>query len=119
MSVAMHHRREARIIGGLDTLIGVWLFLSSFIFAGDPALGWALAATGFVVAVLACARALGYRRAWPSWANLFLGLWTMASPWIMTRVPSRGAAWDAVVTGLIIAILALASAMATDTIPAA
>src|SRR3954462_15315462 len=99
MPIAIPHRREARIIGGLDTLAGLWLFLSSFIFAADPRLAWNLAITGFVVAVFAGARALGYRRAWPSWINLLLGLWTAASPWVLTPVPNTGAVWDAVVTG--------------------
>lgn len=119
MPIAIPHHREARIIGGLDTLAGIWLFLSAFIFAGNAALAWCLAATGFVVAVLACARAIGYRKAWPSWTNLLLGIWTVASPWIVTRAPGTGATWNAVITGLVVANLALASAMATDTVPAA
>jgi len=119
MPIAVPHHREARIIGGLDTLAGLWLFLSSFIFAANPLLAWNLAITGFVVAVLAGARAIGYRKAWPSWTNLLLGVWTIASPWVLTPVPSNPDAWDAVVTGLVIANLALASAMATDTVPAA
>ncbi len=117
MPVALHHRREAKIIGGLDTLVGMWLFGSSFIFAGAPALAWSLALTGAAVAVLAGSRALGYAKAWPSWTNLFLGLWTIASPWVLTNAPHAAAAWDAVVTGLVIANLSLASAMATDTVP--
>jgi hypothetical protein len=119
MPIALHHQREAKVIGGLDTLVGIWLFLSAFIFAGNQALAWATALTGFVVAVLAGSRALGYTRAWPSWTNLLLGLWTVALPWIVTSVPNPAAQWNCVITGLVIANLALASAMATDTVPAA
>jgi hypothetical protein len=115
----MHHQREARVIGGLDTLAGIWLFVSSFFFAQHASLAWSLAITGVVVTVLSFMRAMGYQRAWPSWTNLFLGLWTVASPWILTNGPTPAAAWNAVVTGLVIANLALASAMATDTEPAA
>ena len=118
MPLAMHHQREARVMGGFDAVMGLWLLVSAFIFAQHAALAWSMAITGGLVTVFSWSRAAGYRRAWPSWANLFLGIWTVASPWIMTSDASGAAKWDAVVTGLVIANLALASAMATDTVPA-
>jgi hypothetical protein len=108
-----------KLIGCLDLLAGLWLFVSSLIMAANAALAWDLAMAGFVIAVLAGARFLGYRKGWPSWINFLLGIWTAASPWIVVRAATPAMMWNAVVTGLLIAILALASAMYTDVEPLA
>jgi hypothetical protein len=50
---------------------------------------------------------------WQDSANVVLGLWLAVSPWILPYV-SPGAAWNARLTGLAIAALAVAALAAYD-----
>jgi hypothetical protein len=114
MAVAMP-QRQIRVASGLDTLAGIWLFISALIFSYNAALAWDLAIVGIVVAVLAASRAFGnYRPSWPSWVNAVLGVWTIISPWVFVRTASAAMVWDAVITGIAIIVLAVWSALATD-----
>lgn len=47
--------------------------------------------------------------AWQDWANLILGLWLFASPWLIHFTGATAAAWNAWIFGAIIAILAAAA----------
>ncbi|WGS20576.1 MULTISPECIES: SPW repeat protein [unclassified Bradyrhizobium] len=44
--------------------------------------------------------------AWQDWANLILGLWLFASPWLLHFTGATAAAWNAWIFGAIIAVLA-------------
>ena len=49
-------------------------------------------------------------RKWQDWANLVLGLWLVLSPWILGFSGTSSAAWNAVILGLLVGLLALSVA---------
>lgn len=93
----------------LNLLAGVYLALCAWIFSPD--LGWAgvlntVAAGALIAAVAAVRLASGPARSWISWFNALLGAWTIASPWIFHFATGSSAAWNVVVTGLTVVVLA-------------
>jgi uncharacterized membrane protein len=106
---------QVRVASGLDMIAGIWLFVSSFVFRHSGVMAMDLAVIGVIVAILAAARAFGgYRPSWPSWVNAMLGLWVLVSPWLMTRAVEPQTMWNAVITGFVIIVLAIWSALATE-----
>jgi SPW repeat len=57
------------------------------------------------VAVLAIA-ALAAFAEWEEWLNLIVGLWVAVSPWVVGFSANARAAWDHLVVGLIVALVA-------------
>ncbi len=49
--------------------------------------------------------------------NALAGLWVFFSPWIFGFAADAGATWNSVIAGLIVAALALTSALTTQTNP--
>jgi hypothetical protein len=100
-------------------VLAVWLFLSPWILgfaAGAPVEGEAVAAgfttaawnawvLGVVIAVLALWAAFRFAE-WHDWANGVLGVWLVASPWILGFAALTAAVWNHVVVGLLIVALA-------------
>jgi len=97
----------------VNAVLGAWLVLSPWAigYQGD------LAATSnaVVIGVALVAAALGailVPRAWEEWTEGALGLWLVVSPWVLGF--SGGARVNAVVTGLVIAALALWTLMTDE-----
>ncbi len=44
---------------------------------------------------------------WQDWANLVLGVWLILSPWFLGFSGTPAAAWNAVVVGVVVALMAL------------
>jgi ABC-type uncharacterized transport system permease subunit len=92
----------------VNALLGAWLILSPW------ALGFQSEQTALVnaviVGILLAAAALGATlapRAWEEWTEVALGLWMAVSPWVLGFAAMEVARLNAVVTGLIVAALAL------------
>lgn len=92
----------------VNALIGVWLALSPW------ALGYqdhmAAATNGVVIGVVLIAAALGaffMPRAWEEWTEGVLGLWMIVSPWALGFDMRHDAMVNAVVSGIVILVLAL------------
>lgn len=92
----------------VNAVIGVWLVLSPW------ALGYASEAmamsNAIVVGLALLAAALGaifVPRAWEEWTELALGAWMIVSPWLLGFAALETAMLCAVVTGAVIAALAL------------
>lgn len=88
--------------------LGGWLMLWPWLFAGGgpTALVWTAWAAGFAVAVLALVAILHFSR-WAERAILLLGLWLIASPWLLGGLALRPAPyWGLVISGILIAGLA-------------
>lgn len=105
---------QVRVASGLDIIAGLWLLISSFFLPITTELAWSCAIAGLIVTILAAIRAFGaYNRSWMSWVNVVIGVWVIASPWVLPTA-SDEAIWNAVITGIVIVVLAAWSALATD-----
>ena len=73
-------------------------------------------ANAVIIGLALVATALGailFPRAWEEWTEAVLGLWLIASPWVLGFSTHTDARSTAVVTGVVIAVLALWT-LATD-----
>ena len=98
----------------INALLGVWLALSPW--AIGYAAETAAMTNALVIGVALIAVALGAMivpRAWEEWTEAVLGLWLIASPWVLGFSNLTNAMRTAVVTGVAIAVLALWT-LATD-----
>jgi hypothetical protein len=106
---------EARNASGLNILLGTWLIFSPWIFdySGSSAVLNSVF-VGILMSVLAACRLASLRNtAGLSGANLLLGLWTIASPWLLGYAANDGAVRDNVILGVAVATLAIWSGVAT------
>jgi heme/copper-type cytochrome/quinol oxidase subunit 3 len=83
MEGVMENWTNARYCDVANLILGAVLLVSPWIFgfAAGPASENASVA-GIAIAVLAIA-ALAAFAVWEEWLNLIVGLWTLASPWIL------------------------------------
>lgn len=118
MAMALQQARTTvKTFSGIDVLLGIWLVIAPFAL-GYSAIGSALwndIIFGAVIVLLAGMRAAGegYRQAWPSWANVIIGLWLIAAPFVLGYSLITQALWNDVIIGIAVAILAVISALAT------
>jgi hypothetical protein len=105
---------------GLSALIGLWLFLSPWIFANaDSSVAapltngaeWNLWIVSAAVIVLSLVALLAYQ-AWEEWGSALLGLWLVASPWIFGFGDATAMAWNVAVSGAVVVVLATWAALA-------
>jgi SPW repeat-containing protein len=91
----------------VNLVLGVWLFLSPWIFGFHPetAASWNAWLSGIVIAALAVS-ALAAFAEWEEWLNLIVGLWVAVSPWVVGFSANAGAARDHLVVGVIVAVVA-------------
>lgn len=92
----------------VSLILGLWLLASPWMlqFSGETAPMWNAVAVGVLVAAIAL-YALFRVMAWQEWANATLGIWLVASPWILGFAGLAAAMWNAVIVGAVIAVLAL------------
>ncbi len=92
----------------VNGILGIWLIVSAWVvgFHGETA----PTANAVIVGILLLLVALGAiyaAKAWEEWSELVLGLWMIASPWVLSYQAVVDARANAVIVGLIVAILAL------------
>lgn len=90
---------------GINTLLGIWLFLSPFLFATGVAGAWNLYIVGAAIAIIAgfnWAAATRGREAsaGASGVNAVLGLWVAISPFVFAY--SVAMSWNVVIVGLLV-----------------
>ena len=98
----------------VSAVLGACLVLSSWAigFYGDTV----ATANAVIIGLALVATSLGailFPRAWEEWTEAVLGLWLIASPWALGFSTDVNARRAAVVTGAVIAVLALWT-LATD-----
>ncbi|MET8767364.1 MULTISPECIES: SPW repeat protein [Streptomyces] len=113
--------RYARVLGAHDVaLLNGPVFLVGLFYAASPwilhfaARSSDLAVHNLIVGAATCLLALGFtvapeRMTGMSGALVLVGLWMGASPWAVGRHPSRPAAFDGVVLGVLVLALGLVS----------
>jgi hypothetical protein len=92
----------------VNGLVGVWLILSPWVlgFQSDMT----AMANAVIIGILLLATALGaifVPRAWEEWTETALGVWLAISPWALGYSALQNATISAVVSGVIVAVLAL------------
>ncbi len=91
----------------MNALLGLWLLAAPFLmnYAGDPgeaatrnsvAVGVALIA----VALVGLLKRLPRRR----WLTLALGVWLIVSPFALGYAGAEAAAWNAIITGIVVTV---------------
>lgn len=100
-------KTELTAINIINAALAAFLFVSPWLFgfSGTPAASWNAWICGLAVAVLALA-AVREPHEWEEWANLALGLWTIAAPWILGFAGIAAALRPHVGIGLAVAVLA-------------
>lgn len=96
----------------VNLVLGLWLIASPWAlsFATEPAPMWNASAIGAIIAVAAVAALFAFHR-WEEWAEAALGLWLIVSPYLLGFAMQMAATWNHVLVGIIVAGLAIWSAM--------
>jgi hypothetical protein len=105
-------RDEVIGLSGLNVIAGIWLIVAPWVlgYSKDPY--WNDIVFGAIVALIALARVSGaYRASWLSWINALIGIWLFISAWVVDKTGTAGG--NDVILGVIVFILAVASASAT------
>jgi hypothetical protein len=99
---------------GLNALAGIWLIIAPFVLGyrnGDPY--WNDIVFGAIVLVLGAIRAFGaHRQSWISWVNALIGVWIFISAFWLDS--SGRAIWNDIILGVIVFVLAMLSAGASE-----
>ena len=107
-------RDDVMTASGLNILAGIWLIIAPFVLNysnGDPY--WNDIVFGAIVALIGLARVTGAQRASElSWINALIGVWIFISAFWLDD--TGRAAWNDVILGIIVFVLAIASASASE-----
>lgn len=100
-------KRNLMIGDTSNVVIAAWLFLSPWIvgFTGLMPAAWTAWLTAIAIGVFAVA-ALAAFAEWEEWINFVLGLWAIASPWVVGFSTDQAATMVLVLTGLVVAAIA-------------
>ena len=91
----------------VNIILGAWLFISPWVFGfydSNTAASWNFYIVGIAVivfAIVAMRRGVGLE-----WINFVLGVWMVVSPWLVGYSGAAAARDDAVIVGIVTAVLA-------------
>jgi hypothetical protein len=87
-----------------NLVLAVCLFISPWFFGfmAETTPTWNAWIVGIALGALAVAAISAFAE-WEEWANLVLGLWLVASPWVLGFTANVNAMWTSVVLGLLVA----------------
>jgi hypothetical protein len=103
--------KEKRWQDVILAVIGIWTFLSPWLLGSAAGLGlttsavWSFHVVGLAIAAAGIAAIVAYRF-WEEWVEVVLGLWLLASPWILHFQDLAGLRWNAILMGLAVVLLA-------------
>lgn len=92
-----------------NLIVGAWLFVSPWVLAYQsemPSIEWNAYLSGAAIVIFA-AFAVYMPRAWEEGINILLGLWMIASPWVLAFSGHKEATSHAIIVGALVAILAI------------
>lgn len=92
----------------VNAVLGAWLILSPWAlgFSGDALALWNFLTVGALL-LAAALGAIFLPHSWEEWTESFLGLWLVASPWLVGFSGVDFAKANAILSGLVILTLAL------------
>jgi hypothetical protein len=116
LRIARDYTVQARTASGVNILLGVWLIVSPWVFEyGGRSAALSSVTVGALIALLAAIRLASlHNSAGLSGINLLLAFWTAAGPWMYDYAINTGAMWNNILVGILVAVLAVCSAIATD-----
>lgn len=105
-----------RWLGWISAIVGAWLIIAPFALGlTSTSAFWNEIVVGLVAIVLGVTQASSPKTTWPSWINLIAGIWLIISPYLFN--PAMAAAYtNAVVSGIILAVVALADGAAASSL---
>lgn len=91
----------------INLVLGIWLIVSPIAlnYAAQTTPAWNAYAVGVVVSVLSAA-ALWQFQKWEEWLSAVLGAWLIVSLWILGYSVGHVAAWNQVIVGIVVGVLA-------------
>ena len=92
----------------VNVVLGAWLLASPWVLGYQNEM--TAVANAFLIGLALIAAALGaifVPRAWEEWSEAVLGLWLVISPAVLDFASHRPAMLSAVVTGIVVVVLAL------------
>ena len=105
MEATMNGWTNTKLCDVGNLILGGVLFASPWIFSYPSGHEWTNATIAGVAIMVLSIAALAAFTVWEEWLNLVLGLWLIASPWVL-HFPGTTAMRVNVVIGAIVAILA-------------
>lgn len=101
---------NAKTDNWVTAIIGIWLFLTPWLFSEVSLYAGTGVAMNFwivggAIAILSFL-ALQRLQAWEEGINIALGVWMFLSPWILGFSSSRVLLWNALISGVLVAALA-------------
>lgn len=92
----------------LMVLIGVWLFVSPWVFAYPPGspVAWNATLAGAIIGILA-AFDLVKTYVWAVLFNIVVGAWAVVSPWLVGTLDDPAMTWSLVIAGIATIVLGL------------
>jgi hypothetical protein len=97
----------------VNLVLGLWLIVSPWALGliGNRAPTWNAWAFGLVIAAAALAALISFK-VWEEWVEAALGAWLIVSPFLLGFSALTYALWNQVIVGVIVAALAVWSALA-------
>jgi hypothetical protein len=91
-----------------NLVLAVCVFISPWVvgFAAETVPTWNAWIVGLMLGILATAAISAFAE-WEEWLNLVLGLWLIASPWLLGFASNVNAMWTNMVLGLLVAAVSL------------
>jgi hypothetical protein len=114
-AVGFNGKEGARTASVLNLIAGLWLIISPFWmdFLGHPVALWNTVIVGAMVGLLSLIRACyPAESVGLSWINLILGIWLIVSPFFLPYGLFEVAVHNDVITGIVIGVLSIWSALA-------
>lgn len=114
MMERMHWQDGVTLVTGLALAVALFIFKVTPPEGGSLALvTWNFVLVGLAAAGVAVAGLIAYR-VWEEWVAMGLGVWLMASPWVLGFSEISVATWIAVICGLIISGMGLLALQAPE-----
>jgi len=111
-------KRNVMAIDGINLVLAILLIASPWILAFPAGtVTYNAVIAGLIIGVVAIAALFAFAQ-WEEWVNLVLGLWVIASPFVLHFTSDVGALWTHVVIGLAVAVLAAIELWTTARPPA-
>ena len=109
MSMKVKHWQDP-----VNLILGLWLLISPWAlkYQAEQTPTWNAVIVGILIGAVAI-YAMFQVMAWEEWVNIALGVWLIIAPWLLGFTESVNAMRNALLTGAVVAVLAL-WALATD-----